>query len=170
MKYKKSFVLVILSVAGFMFIAASNSQDVPSPSQEPSITVGDKVIEASVGDTFHRNVIRSAIKAKREGTITQRQLRLIRVAMISPAFRSQAKELAEIQMLSSGESDKIPKIGENIDWDALLAFIEKLIPLILKLIDVITSLAMTIDPTITASYAFLETQNAILGHCYSITV
>ena len=100
-----------------------------------------EVKEADAGDNFHRNVIRGAIKAKRDGKITGRQLRRLRIAMISPAFREQAKELAEIQMLASDDADKIPRIGENIDWDALISFIEKLIPLIIKLIDAITAVA-----------------------------
>ncbi len=139
---KRAFVITLalfLVVAALCFPAPVPAQ--PKPIADPTIVpvVDEEVIEAAAGDNFHRQVIRAAIKAKRSGEISQKQLRRIRVAMISPAFREQAKELAEIQMFASGESDKIPRIGENIDWDALLAFIEKLIPLILKLIDAITS-------------------------------
>ncbi len=139
---KRAFIIslaLFIVVAMLCFPEPSPAQ--PAPIPDPTITPVDDdiVVEASAGDTFHRNVIKSAIKARRDGKISRKELRRIRIAMISPAFREQAKELAEIQMLSSDGADKIPRIGENIDWDALLAFIEKLIPLILKLIDAITA-------------------------------
>ncbi len=138
---KRAFVItlalfIVVAILCFPETVPAQPNPIPDPTISPVVD-DERVIEAADGDTFHRNVIRGAIKAQREGKISRRELRKIRVAMISPAFRSQAKELAEIQMLSSGDSDKIPRIGENIDWDALLAFIEKLIPLILKLIDAI---------------------------------
>lgn len=99
----------------------------------------------TAGDKFHRNVIRSAVKLAQEGTITRRDVVKLRVAMLSPAFREQAQDLAVVQMAASGDenvgTDVIPvdedgKIIETaIDWDKLLALIEKLIPIILKLID-----------------------------------
>lgn len=99
----------------------------------------------TASDSFHRNVIRSAVKAAKDGTITRRDVMKLRVAMLSPAFREQAYDLAIVQMAASGSeslgSDAVPldedgKIVETaVDWDKLLAFIEKLIPILLQLID-----------------------------------
>lgn len=132
------FAIVVICFSSFSLLGAAA---VPS---SPAAAQGDdeiKVIEAAAGDNFHRNVIRSAVKLQKEGKIKRSELLRLRVAMISPAFRENAKELAKIQMLSSENAEAIPMVGEGIDWDALLAFIEKLIPLILKLIDAITSVA-----------------------------
>jgi hypothetical protein len=96
-------------------------------------------------DKFNRNVIKSAVKAAKDGTITRRDVMRLRVAMLSPAFREQAQELAIVQMSASGSdalgSDAVPTdedgrvIESAIDWDKLLSFIEKLIPILLQLLD-----------------------------------
>jgi hypothetical protein len=96
-------------------------------------------------DKFNRNVIKSAVKAAKDGTITRRDVMRLRVAMLSPAFREQAQQLAIVQMSASGSdalgSDAVPtdedgKVIETaIDWDKLLSFIEKLIPILLQLLD-----------------------------------
>ena len=97
-----------------------------------------EVREAS--DNFHRSVIQAAVKAQREGKLKRAEVVRLRVAMISPAFRQQVEDLAVVQMSASG-SEATP-IGENgqvdrasIDWAGLAAFLEKLLPLILQLID-----------------------------------
>jgi hypothetical protein len=137
-------VLVYALIGGFCIASSSFAQFGVAPSF-PKQSEDIEVKEAKAGDTFHRNVIRAAVKAQRNGEITRKQLIRLRVAMISPAFREQAKEMATIQMSASGNSDKIPRIGENIDWDQLLSFIEKLIPLILQLIDAITAVVEAND-------------------------
>ena len=133
----KSFIVGLLFVG--LFAAGSMAQlgNAPIVPKQDEI----KVVEVKDGNSFHKSVIRGAIKAQRDGKITRKQLRRIRVAMLSPAFREQVKELATVQMLSSGESDKIPRIGENIDWDALGDFLERIWPLVLQLLDVILAIA-----------------------------
>lgn len=104
----------------------------------------DDQIEVKEATTsFHRALIQAATKAVRDGKMRRADLIRLRVAMLSPAFRQQAEDLAVIQMSASG-SDNVP-IGDdgkvnraNIDWDALIAFIEKLIPLLLMLIDALS--------------------------------
>lgn len=100
-----------------------------------------KVIEvAEAGDDkFHRSVIQAAAKQVRDGTLKRRDLIKLRVAMLSPAFREHAKELAIVQISASG-SDAVPMSADGtvdevaIDWTGLSAFLEKLVPLILMLI------------------------------------
>lgn len=98
-------------------------------------------LEAS--ESFHRAVIAAGAKAVRDGQMRRADLIRLRVAMLSPSFRQQAEDLAVIQMSASG-SDNVP-IGDDgrvdrakIDWEALAAFLEKLIPLILMLIDALS--------------------------------
>lgn len=126
-----------LIVFGF---SISSFADLGFVSQE-NLTQDEEIVEVAVGDSFHRNVIKAAVKARKSGKISRAQLLRLRVAMLSPAFRKQAKELATIQMKSSADADKIPMIGENIDWDKLFEFIEKLIPLIIQLIEIIAKVA-----------------------------
>lgn len=99
-------------------------------------------VETSV-DRFHRALIAAAAKQVRDGKMKRGDLIRLRVAMLSPSFRKQAEDLAVIQMAASG-SDGVP-VGDDgridrasIDWDALFAFLEKLLPLILQLIDALS--------------------------------
>jgi hypothetical protein len=93
-------------------------------------------------DSFRRTVIKGAITAYKRGEISRIQLASIRVAMISPAFQTRAKELAITHITSSEADDQglIPYdengevIIERINWDGLMAFFEKWGPLILQLI------------------------------------
>lgn len=92
------------------------------------------------GVKFHRALIQAAVKANKDGKLKRAELFRLRVAMLSPAFRQHAEDLAVTQMSASG-SEGVPMTPEgavdraSIDWDALLAFLEKLIPLILQLIE-----------------------------------
>lgn len=106
-----------------------------------SLFAQDQVIEVREAQTaFHRTVVQAAIKAAKAGEIKRVDVVRLRVAMMSPAFRQHAEDLAVMQMSASG-SDNTP-IGADgkvdrasIDWEKLLAFLEKLLPLILQLID-----------------------------------
>lgn len=93
------------------------------------------VVEAG-DDVFHRQVIRAAVELNRKGELSRRDVIKLRVAMISPAFREKAQELAVIQMNASGsENAPGPDVDPvSIDWDGLSTFLEKLVPLILMLI------------------------------------
>lgn len=97
-----------------------------------------RVVEAR--DAFHASLIEKAVELQRAGKLSRRDLLKLRVAMLAPGFRQKAEDLAVIQMSTSG-SDDIPLTPEgaidraSIDWAGLAAFLEKLIPLILQLID-----------------------------------
>ena len=114
----------------------------------PVFSQESQVVEVREAQTpFHRSVIQSAIKASKAGEIRRTDVVRLRVAMMSPAFRQHAEDLAVMQMSASG-SDNTP-IGADgkvdrasIDWEKLLAFLEKLLPIILQLID---AFGMTFD-------------------------
>jgi len=107
-----------------------------SPVQE---TVAIEVAESESG--FHRGIIRAAVNASRRGDISRRDVIKIRVAMLSPAFRESAQDLAVTQMVFSGGDVPTNEQGavevSRIDWDGLTAFLEKLIPLLLQLLKVL---------------------------------
>ena len=98
-----------------------------------------EVMEAETG--FHRALIVAGRNRVKSGEMKRGELIRLRVAMLSPAFRDAAEDLAVIQMAASG-SDNVPLDAEGqidraqIDWDAIIAFLEKLIPLIIKLIGI----------------------------------
>ena len=68
-------------------------------------------------------------------------------ATLSPAFLEQAETLAKIQMAASGEEVPIGEDGkiEIRDWEEFGAFLEKLITLILKLIDALACMQYNAD-------------------------
>ncbi len=90
---------------------------------------------------FHKGIVKAARQARKAGTITRGQQTKVQVAMLSPAFRKHAEDLAVIQMAFSG-SDEVPMTEAGfvdraaIDWDGLILFLEKLIPLILQLLEI----------------------------------
>lgn len=118
-----------------------------------------QVVEAAAGDSFHREVIRTALSEVRKGNLSRRDMIRLRVAMLSPSFREHAKELAIIQMASSG-SENLPFTESGtvdeaaIDWEGLTAFMEKFIPLLLKLIEAIAGMGLA-DYTIPLDYSLM---------------
>lgn len=119
------------------------SQQAPpvTPAMEKPTTAPalDKAVEASGG--LHKVVIEAGIKAQRSGDITRLQLFRLRVAMLSPAFRDRVEDLAVVQIMASNEANIPLTVAEDgtidrtaINWDELITFIERLLPLILQLI------------------------------------
>jgi len=96
-------------------------------------------VEAQTG--FHRNVVKAAMALHKKGEIKRGQLLRLRICMLSPAFRKSAEELAITQMVFSGD-EGVPMSADGvvdraqIDWDKLLEFLEKLIPIILQIISI----------------------------------
>ena len=103
-------------------------------SQEPV-----PVVEQLKVNKFRQSLLKAADAAAKSGEIKRVDVMRLRVASLSPAFLAQAERLAVIQMAFSGE--EVPTLDDGkidvakIDWDALILFLEKLIPLILQLID-----------------------------------
>lgn len=143
---KEVMLLVVFLVPGLL---ATQLTVLGAIADVPHLAVPQEA-EETASDSFRRNVVQAAVKLRQEGKISMRDVVKLRVAMFSPAFREHAEELAIVQMSASGSDavggDSVPlgtdgKIDRaNIDWDALLAFIEKLIPLILQLIDAFSDL------------------------------
>jgi hypothetical protein len=97
--------------------------------------------EVKAGDKFHRNLLKAVRAARKSGKIKPAEALRIRAAMLSPAFRAKAEELAKIQMGSSDQADKIPLDAEvKSDWDSLADFLERMIPLVLQLIEAIVDI------------------------------
>lgn len=152
----KRFLICLLTL--FLIIGCTSQADCQSVDPlagEPSLAAGPDVVEAG-SDSFHRGVIRAAMQLRERGELSRREVLRLRVAMLSPAFRAKAKELAIVQMTFSGEESAQAPIGSDgtidqaaIDWDGLADFIERLIPLILQLLEIFAQLGMDLhDPTV----------------------
>ncbi len=113
-------------------------QDFGQPATAPTA----RAVEVSEAP-FHRAVLKAATELVRKGELRRVDMIRLRVAMLSPGFRKHAEDLAVVQMSASG-SDNVP-IGDDgrvdrasINWEGLLAFLEKLIPLLLALLDALS--------------------------------
>jgi hypothetical protein len=131
LQFSKVLLSVSLFLVCFSFGAVAMAQDVPA--EKPS------AVQQVNENKFRRVLLKAAQAAAAKKEISRADVVRLRVASLSPAFLAQAERLAVVQMAFSGE--EVPTDAEGkieiakIDWDALLAFIEKLIPLILQLID-----------------------------------
>lgn len=107
------------------------------------VTVDDTA-EVVLANPFRQALLKSAVSAVKAGQIKRIDLIRLRVATMSPAFLKHAEDLAIIQMAYSGDDVPVDENGTidetAIDWDKLAAFLEKIIPLILKLIDAFASI------------------------------
>lgn len=87
------------------------------------LAVGDRV-------KFRRVLLTAAKQARDEGDISAAQYFLLSAASRSPKVLDQIQAALHEQAIEEGLATP-----QAIDWDALLAFIEKLIPIIIQLID-----------------------------------
>ena len=92
-------------------------------------------------DKFHRSLRKAIKSAVRNGSLSPAKALQLRVRLMAPAVRAAAEDLAVAQMAFSEDAEILPydvngKVERaSIDWDNFLAFLEGLIPLILKMID-----------------------------------
>ena len=100
------------------------------------------VAEQVSRNPFRQALLKAANAAAKKGELRRLDVVKLRVATLSPAFLERAQELAVIQMASSGEDlgdlpvDSDGKIEvSRIDWQKFLTFLEALLPIILKIID-----------------------------------
>lgn len=93
---------------------------------------------------FRKTIIQAATKAFGEGEITRKQLLKIRLGTLSPAVLTKIEDVAIMQMAASGEDlsgivevNSDGKINRaSIDWNNLIDFVERLIPIILQIIQI----------------------------------
>jgi len=112
------------------------------PLPEPTIapTVSNSVAQTS-GDSFRQSLLSAAIQAANKNEIKRVDVLRLRVALMSPAFRQRAEDLALTQMyfhageLAIGSDGTIDRV--SVDWSRTIEFLAKLIPLILELLKVI---------------------------------
>jgi len=124
--------LLILSLC--LLPCVSQAQETPPPKQD--------VVEQVSRNPFRATLLKAADSAAKKGEIRRMDVVRLRVATLSPAFLERAQELAVIQMSFSGDDlGEIPVDADGkievsrIDWEGLIAFLERLLPLILRLID-----------------------------------
>lgn len=102
------------------------------------------LVDVAAETPFAKAVAKAARKMRREGKITRLQQIRLRVAMLSPAFRQHAQELAIIQMAYSGADVPMTEDGKidiaSINFEGLLDFIERLIPLIMRLMEIFSQI------------------------------
>lgn len=103
-----------------------------SPEIAKSAVTAQGIQQLAVGDRvkFRRVLLTAAQRSRDAGDITQAQYLLLSFASRSPKVLEQIQGAVHEQAIAEGLAT-----AQAIDWDALLAFIEKLIPIIIQLID-----------------------------------
>ena len=131
-----------------LFLIVFLAFSVPSIGYAQATVAEQPFVEVSIGDSFHSSLLKAA-RARIETSSDKIQARKdywrIRRAMLLPRMREDIRQLVVMQIkleVENGQSSAaVPMVdGEvneaAIDWDALLKFLEKLIPIILQLIDI----------------------------------
>ncbi len=107
-------------------------------SLQPShVEAQSPVVEEVSNNKFRSALLKAAQEAAKKGELKRIDVVRLRVATLSPAFLERAEMLAKVQMSASGEDIPIGDDGriEIRDWEEFLTFLEKLLVLIIKLID-----------------------------------
>jgi hypothetical protein len=115
-----------------------------SYAQELGPVVSDSREEMVGRAGLRRAIIQSGRKAVREGSLNRSDFLRIRVGTLAPAVLKSIEDVAIMQMLASGddtsgvlEMDADGKVDRaSIDWEKLLEFIERLLPIILQIISI----------------------------------
>ena len=103
-----------------------------------------EISEAKGTAGFRKTIIQASKKAFSDGEITRKQLLKIRLGTLSPAVLEKIEDVAIMQMAASGEDlsgivevNSDGKINRaSIDWNNLIDFVERLIPIILQIIQI----------------------------------
>ena len=138
MKIKNAFLAIMLTLWLLMFPAIGQEWSGADLENKDSFS---NVLEVEAQTGFHRNVIKAAMELHKKGELKRTQVMRLRICMLSPAFRKSAEELAITQMVFSG-AEGVPMSTNGvvdkaaIDWDGLIEFLEKLVPIILQIIQI----------------------------------
>jgi hypothetical protein len=133
----RKYILVLALLIPTVGCADCEAQDLIIPELAARINV----VEASESDQFHKNLIKAAMVAQSNGDISRLDLLRLRIAMLSPAFRNHAKNLAVTQMyfydgeLPLTEQGTIDETA--INWSVLIPFLIKIAPILLELLKIL---------------------------------
>jgi hypothetical protein len=105
--------------------------------QPSAVQAQSPVVEEVSNNKFRAALLKAAQEAAKKGELKRIDVVRLRVATLSPAFLERAEMLAKVQMSASGEDIPVGEDGriEVRDWSEFLTFLEKLLVLIIKLID-----------------------------------
>ena len=128
--------LLILTLC--LLPCAVQAQDAP-PKQD--------VAEQVSRNPFRQALLKAADAAAKKGELRRLDVVRLRVATLSPAFLEQAETLAKIQMAASGEEVPIGEDGkiEIRNWEEFASFLERLVKIILLLIDALALMQYNAD-------------------------
>ena len=131
---------ILIATALALCLAASTSAQ--DTNMSGPVTIQETSTAIKNEDGFRRALIRAMRQRVKNGDMTRRDAVKLRVALVSPAFREHCETLAITQMVFSGvESDALPfdqngKLNRaDINWEGLAAFLERLLPLLLELLN-----------------------------------
>jgi hypothetical protein len=112
--------------------------DLPAPTVAP---IAEVAISETSGDSFRQSLLAAAIQSANKNEIKRVDVLRLRVALLSPAFRKHAEDLAVTQMYFHDPSLALTEAGTvdrvAINWSQLMEFLVKLLPLIFDLLKVI---------------------------------
>jgi hypothetical protein len=134
MSKAESAIIVIVFIFGLIFgCGACEGQIIPEAA------VKTEIVEASLTEkTFHRSVIKAALVSAERNEISRLDVLRIRMAMLSPAFRKHAEDLAVLQMYFHDGNIPLNVDGtvnrSSIDWSKLMEYLIKLLPLFLEIL------------------------------------
>lgn len=129
-------VLVLFSVAYSEDSTSVNWTAAPAVAAvEPGAASADPAATlVTASPTFKKAVVKAAEESFRKGDINRWDLAKIRLC---PARRlAEAQSCVTDEAVRAGVMKPADVANANFDWSALLAFIEKLLPLILQLISI----------------------------------
>lgn len=136
---------VVPSVVGVLIVFTTfGAFKVASMPDEPIVSSPSTVQEEARRSDFHGGMIKAIRSAREKGELTRAKALRLRVALLSPAFRKHAEDLAVIQMAFSGSDVPVDAQGNidraQIDWDAIIEFLERLIPILIQLIEIFSGI------------------------------
>lgn len=114
-----------------------------APSEPGSSNPSDPVT-GPLNSPFRRSLIRAAEEAFKANEIKRLDLMRIRVASLSPKVLDRLELAIKEQAIAEGKHEVAigpdGQVVANFDWSKLIPFIRELVPLVLQIIDLITSL------------------------------
>lgn len=110
-------------------IGSTISPSIAAPATQP---VAQGIAPLAIGDriAFRRSLLEAARNARKSGEITSIQFFMLSAASRNPAVLDKMQQAVHEAAIEEGLATT-----QAINWDGLISFIEKLIPIIIQLID-----------------------------------